>query len=88
MENNLFRESKLTDIKNILQKDLIGTDLKLSLFISAAQSYKKNFLLIPFPEEKYTVENNGEINKDFDLLVSSVQIVKKTLIFKFIAQRS
>lgn len=66
MENSEIREKKLIEIKEILQRDLSGSDLKLSLFISAAQSYKKNFLCSPFPPTYC----DGE-EKDFDRLVSS-----------------
>lgn len=67
MENTEIRERKLNEIKEILQRDLTATDLKLSLFISAAQNFKKNFLLSPFPSNY----QDGDDNKDFDRLVSS-----------------
>lgn len=70
MENTEVRERKLIEIKEILQRDLTGTDLKLSLFISAAQNFKKNFLLSPFPPNYI----DGE-NKDFERLVSSRELI-------------
>jgi poly[ADP-ribose] polymerase 16 len=65
MENTEVREQKLFEIKEIIQRDINGSDLKLSLFISAAQSFKKNFLATPFPSNYV----DGE-NKDFERLVS------------------
>jgi len=61
---SLSRDEKLKDIKNFIQKDLIAADLKLSLFISAAKCYKKDFLVNPFPA--FYIKNDI---KDFDKLV-------------------
>lgn len=44
--------------------DLLAADLKLSLFISAAKCYKKDFLVNPFPT--FYINNQ---TKDFDKLV-------------------
>ena len=61
---SLSRESKLQDIKNFIQNDLLASDLKLSLFISASKCYKKDFLVNPFPA--FYIKNDI---KDFDKLV-------------------
>lgn len=63
----LNRDDKVLEIKEILQNDLTATDLKLSLFISAAQCYKQDFLLNPFP----IFYLNEEI-KDFEKLLSDI----------------
>ena len=69
-----IRDRKLSEIKSIIQKDLSGADLKLSLFVSAAQSFKKNFLLNPFPSSYVEDEN-----KNFDRLVSSLLLVNSVI---------
>jgi poly [ADP-ribose] polymerase 16 len=61
----LNREEVLEKIKEVLEKDLTAADLKLSLFISAAISYKKDFLLNPFPNNLYVEQEE----KNFDKLV-------------------
>lgn len=42
--------TKLEEIKNVLNLDLVAADMKLSIFISAAISYKQDSLLTPFPK--------------------------------------
>jgi hypothetical protein len=59
------RQLKLEDVKEALAKDLLAVDCKISLFLSAARSPKKNFLLLPFP---IFYQLNNEV-KDFDKLV-------------------
>jgi hypothetical protein len=61
----LSREQMLEKVKEVLEKDLTASDLKISLFISAAQCYKKDFLLNPFPNHYLEQEV-----KNFDKLVS------------------
>lgn len=62
------RDQQLAEIREILQSDLTATDLKISLFVSAAQCYKKNFLLNPFP----TNYLDGE-NKHFERLLEDLE---------------
>ncbi|XP_070498633.1 protein mono-ADP-ribosyltransferase PARP16-like [Chironomus tepperi] len=64
---SLSRDEKLQDIKNFIQKDLLAADLKLSLFISAAKCYKKDFLVNPFPA--FYIKNHI---KDFDKLAEDL----------------
>lgn len=58
-------DKKIEDIKQILDKDLLAADVKLSIFISAAISFKQDSLLSPFP--KFYIGADGV--KDFDKLV-------------------
>lgn len=62
------RDEKLDDIKNCIQNDVLASDLKISLFVAAAKSYKRNFFLNPFPSF-YIEAENSEL-KNFDKLVS------------------
>ena len=48
-----------------LDRDPVAADLRCSLFVAAAQSYKRDSLLRPFPP-RYISDDN----KDFDELVS------------------
>lgn len=57
--------SKLTEIKEILSKDHLAADIKLSIFISAASSFKQDSLLSPFPKSY----QSGDGIKDFEKLV-------------------
>lgn len=63
------REQKLAEIKDVLQSDLSATDLKISLFVSAAQCFKKDSLLSPFPSNYFL---DGE-NKDFERLLEDLE---------------
>ena len=55
----------IRDMVNLcLHRDPVAADLRLSLFMSAAQSYKRDSLLRPFPPAYITSDN-----KDFDHLV-------------------
>lgn len=56
---------KLDQIKEILELDLLAADVKLSIFISAAKSFKQDSLLSPFP--KSYIDNNV---KNFKALVN------------------
>lgn len=56
---------KLETIKKKLETDIVACDAKLSIFISAAVSFKRDFLIIPFP---HSYISDGI--KDFDQLVS------------------
>lgn len=58
---------KLDEIKRILNKDLLAADIKLSIFTSAAVSFKQDSLLSPFPKFYYQEESGL---KDFEKLVS------------------
>ena len=53
--------SKLTN----LQMDIFSSDLLMSLFSSAAHSYRQDSLVRPFPS--YFLNSNND--KDFELLV-------------------
>lgn len=59
-------EKKLEDIKKILDNDLLAADVKVSIFGSAAISFKQDSLLSPFPKS-YIGKDNV---KDFEKLVS------------------
>ncbi|KAG5680376.1 hypothetical protein PVAND_009885 [Polypedilum vanderplanki] len=61
------REEKLQEIKSCIENDLLASDLKISLFTSAAKSFKKNFLLNPFPSA-YLKDDI----KDFDRLIEDL----------------
>lgn len=52
-----------------LHRDPVAADLRCSLFVAAAQNYKRDSLLRPFPA-KYL---SGE-NKDFDELVRTSDV--------------
>ena len=58
-------EEKLELIVQLLQSDLPACDLKCSIFISAAKSFKRDFLMVPFPSSYLGTTNI----KDFDKLV-------------------
>jgi ARTD15 N-terminal domain len=60
-------ESKLEEIKQILDKDLLAADLKVSIFGSAAISFKQDSLCSPFP--KAYIKDGV---KDFENLVSDL----------------
>lgn len=62
------RIEKLAELRDKLQSDLSATDLKISLFVSAAQCYKKDFLLNPFPSNYL----DGE-NKHFERLLEDLE---------------
>lgn len=62
----LLNMEKLEQIKQLLLKDHLATDIKLSIFNSAALSFKQDSLLTPFP--KFYL--NGGV-KDFEKLVES-----------------
>lgn len=47
-----------------LHRDPVAADLRCSLFVAAAQSYKRDSLLRPFPPRYVTADN-----KDFEELV-------------------
>jgi hypothetical protein len=66
MENTDNIDIKLEEIKQLLNDDIKGADLKLSIFISAANSFKRDSLLSPFPK---SYQNGSGGIKDFDLLV-------------------
>lgn len=46
---------QLEEIKEIINTDILAADVKLSMFISAAKSFKADSLLSPFPKT-YIVE--------------------------------
>jgi ARTD15 N-terminal domain len=57
---------KLEEIKDFINNDHLATDIKLSIFTSAASCFKQDSLLSPFPK-KY-LDGNGI--KEFERLVS------------------
>lgn len=57
--------SKLDEIKDIINTDHLSADVKVSLFTSAAISFKRDSLLSPFPK-LYLVDGV----KNFEKLVS------------------
>lgn len=59
---------QLDEVKQILDKDLLAADLKVSIFMSAALSFKQDSLLTPFPK---SYQNDKE--KDFDKLVRKIE---------------
>ena len=58
-------EKKLEAIKLIVVKDVLASDVKVSIFASAAISFKQDSLLSPFP--KHYMKEDGV--KDFEKLV-------------------
>ncbi|XP_072837732.2 protein mono-ADP-ribosyltransferase PARP16 [Pogona vitticeps] len=52
-------------VREAIQKDLLAADLKLSFFVSALQSYKRDSVLRPFPALYSTEES-----KDFEALLA------------------
>jgi hypothetical protein len=58
-------EKKLEETKEIVDRDLQAADAKLSIFTSAAISFKQDSLLSPFP--KFYIGADGV--KDFEKLV-------------------
>jgi hypothetical protein len=66
----LSREEKLQEIKGCVESDLLACDLKVSLFAAAAKSFKRNFLLNPFPSQYVKKDDSVSDVKDFERLVS------------------
>lgn len=62
---------KLEEIKDMLNSDHIAADIKLSIFTSAARSFKQDSLLSPFPKSYI----DDEKLKEFERLVSDLLIV-------------
>lgn len=58
---------KLEEIKQLLTKDILAMDIKLSIFTSAALSFKQDSLLTPFP--KFHLVDGV---KDFEKLVKKL----------------
>ncbi|MEQ2260392.1 hypothetical protein XENORESO_015644 [Xenotaenia resolanae] len=58
-------------VSSCLHRDPVAADLRCSLFVAAAQSYKRDSLLRPFPP-RYT---SGDI-KDFEGLVRALVTMK------------
>ncbi|XP_077566667.1 protein mono-ADP-ribosyltransferase PARP16 [Stigmatopora nigra] len=54
-------------VRSCLHRDPVAADLRCSLFVAAAQTYKKDSLLRPFPP-RYLHQDN----KDFDTLLEDV----------------
>ncbi|CRL08280.1 CLUMA_CG020999, isoform A [Clunio marinus] len=69
MINKQNIRSMLENIVEIVNKDPIGADVKVALFISAAISFKNNSLLHPFPKEYI----NADKIKDFQRLVFDLE---------------
>ncbi|XP_006628865.1 protein mono-ADP-ribosyltransferase PARP16 [Lepisosteus oculatus] len=57
-------------VRASLQSDPVAADLRCSLFVSAAQSYKRDSVLRPFPPRYVSGEN-----KDFDALLADVSSI-------------
>ncbi|KAL4593068.1 hypothetical protein GN956_G27121 [Arapaima gigas] len=57
-------------VRSCLHRDPVAADLRCSLFVAAAQSYKRDSVLRPFPP-RYVTED-----KEFDALVRSGHLVK------------
>lgn len=60
-------DKKIVTLRNILDRDPKGADLKLSLFVAACRSYRYDSCLKPFPPEFI---NNGL--KDIEYLVCNI----------------
>ena len=58
-------------VSSCLHRDPVAADLRCSLFVAAAKSYKRDSLLRPFPP-RYSSRDN----KDFEELVRAIVIVK------------
>lgn len=56
--------NKLEKIKDLIKENQLSADFKISIFISAAISFKRDSLLSPFPKS-YLIEGI----KDFEKLV-------------------
>ena len=54
-------------VRSCLHRDPVAADLRLSLFLAALQSYKRDSVLRPFPPLYLTAAN-----KDFEGLVGTV----------------
>lgn len=60
-------DKKIVTLRNILDRDPKGADVKLSLFVAACRSYRYDSCLKPFPPEFI---NNGL--KDIEYLVCNM----------------
>lgn len=58
-------EEKLSELKKVFLSDMLACDVMISILNSAALSFKRDSLLIPFP--KGYIKDSV---KDFDKLVS------------------
>ncbi|CAO1407330.1 unnamed protein product [Diamesa serratosioi] len=61
-------KEKLESVVQLLQNDLQACDLKCSIFVSAAKSFKRDFLMVPFPSSYLGTTNV----KDFDKLINDI----------------
>lgn len=61
---------KLNSIKNIIQKDIPGSDMKLSLFVSSAITYRYDSCCIPFPIQFKNDQSEKDINRLTDAIES------------------
>ncbi|KAL7737647.1 hypothetical protein ACLKA6_007755 [Drosophila palustris] len=59
---------QLFQIQKHLQTDLLACDARLSLFVAAANSYRYESLLRPFPEEFLDRDRRPDINAIFDVI--------------------
>lgn len=59
---------QLFQIQKHLQTDLLACDARLSLFVAAANSYRYESLLRPFPEEFLDRDRRPNINAIFDVI--------------------
>ncbi|XP_039629484.1 protein mono-ADP-ribosyltransferase PARP16 [Polypterus senegalus] len=58
---------KTQEVRQLLERDLLAADLKCSLLVSAAQSYRRDSVLRPFPPQYINSEE-----KEFDALLADV----------------
>lgn len=74
-------QTKIIDLRLILEKDIAACDIKWSLFVAAAQSYRYHSRLNPYPP-KYATKEKSEYDIDrIKSIISSVpsfrQLLKK-----------
>ena len=58
-------------VRSCLQRDPVAADLRLSLFMAAVQSYKRDSMLRPFPPLYLAGDN-----KDFEALVGTLDLAR------------
>lgn len=54
---------KLSSIKSIIRRDILGCDMKLSLFVSSAITYRYDSCCIPFPVQFKNDQSEKDINR-------------------------
>ncbi|KAK1888311.1 Protein mono-ADP-ribosyltransferase PARP16 [Dissostichus eleginoides] len=68
MQPSLPPEAVRELVRSCLHRDPVAADLRCSLFVAAAQNYKRDSLLRPFPPRYISSDN-----KDFEELLADVQ---------------